>query len=106
MAGSLGVSVKGELMELIARSLRKLPKQTRTIVSTCLYGLCAGFAAVAFQLGITWTYRLGLVLLSHQSFEIFAAGSLAVIVGSSAIVGWLLLSFCGEAAGCGVPQRD
>jgi CIC family chloride channel protein len=103
-AGSLGVSDRGELMDFIARFFGKLPKQTRTIISTCVFGLSAGFAAVAFQLGITWIYRLGLVRLSQQSFGVFLAGSLAVIVGSSALVGWLLQSFCREAAGSGIPQ--
>jgi CIC family chloride channel protein len=91
-------------MEFIARSFRKLPRRTRTVISTCVYGIGAGFAAVAFQLGITWLYQSGLVQLSHKSFGVFAAGSLAVIAGSAAIVGWLLQSFCREAAGSGIPQ--
>ena len=91
-------------MELFARLMQKLPRQTRTIVATCLYGLAAGLSAVAFQLGIAWIYRAGLVQLSHQSLGVFVFGSLAVMVGSSAIVGWLLQSFCREAAGSGIPQ--
>ena len=46
---------------------QKLPRQTRAIVQMCLYGLVAGSAAVVFQLGMNWLYRLGLVQLSHQS---------------------------------------
>ena len=91
-------------MELVARQFRKLPRRTRTVISTCVYGLVAGSAAVAFQLGITWIYRLGLVQLSQQSLSTFVGGSLAIMVGSSAIVGWLLQSFCREAAGSGIPQ--
>jgi len=59
---------------------------------------------VFFQLGINWLYRLGLVGLSHQSTSIFLIGSLAIIVSSSLLVGWLLNSFCREAAGSGIPQ--
>src|SRR5690349_1456313 len=91
-------------MEFIASSFRRLPRRTRTVISTCAYGVGAGFAAVAFQLGITWLYQSGLVQLSHKSFAVFAVGSLAVIAGSAAIVGWLLQSFCPEAAGSGIPQ--
>jgi CIC family chloride channel protein len=47
---------------------------------------------------------LGLVRLSHQSMTTFLIGSFAVIVTSSLLVGWLLSSFCREAAGSGIPQ--
>ncbi len=70
----------------------------------CLYGLVGGSAAVFFQLGMNWLYRLGLVQLSHQSLTTFLIGSFAVIVVSSLLVGWLLNSFCVEAAGSGIPQ--
>ncbi len=70
----------------------------------CLYGLVAGSAAVVFQLGMNWLYRLGLVQLSHQSLTTFLIGSFAVITVSSLLVGWLLNSFCVEAAGSGIPQ--
>jgi CIC family chloride channel protein len=88
----------------IVEFFQKLPKQTRAIVQTCLYGLGAGVAAVVFQLGMSWLYRLGLVKLSHQSLTTFLIGSFAVIVTSSLLVGWLLNSFCIEAAGSGIPQ--
>ncbi|MEI9865004.1 MAG: chloride channel protein [Limisphaerales bacterium] len=42
--------------------------------------------------------------MSHQSKIIFLFGSLAILVGSSLAVGWLLNSFCKEAAGSGIPQ--
>ena len=83
---------------------QKLPRQTRAIVQMCLYGLVAGSAAVVFQLGMNWLYRLGLVQLSHQSLTTFLIGSFAVITVSSLLVGWLLNSFCVEAAGSGIPQ--
>jgi CIC family chloride channel protein len=91
-------------MKLLARYLQKLPKQSRVILQTCLYGLSAGLAAVVFQLGINWLYKIGLVQLSHKSFVTFLVGSFVVMVGSSLLVGWLLNSFCHEAAGSGIPQ--
>jgi CIC family chloride channel protein len=74
------------------------------VLQTCLYGLGAGASAVFFQLGINWLYRLGLAGLSHQSTSTFLIGSLAIIVVSSLFMGWLLNSFCREAAGSGIPQ--
>ena len=84
--------------------LERLPARGRTVLFSCVYGLSAGAAAVSFQLGINWLYRLGLVQLAHQSKMVFLFGSLAVLVGSSLLVGWLLNSFCKEAAGSGIPQ--
>ncbi|MGA3180816.1 MAG: chloride channel protein, partial [Verrucomicrobiota bacterium] len=88
----------------IVRFLRKLPRQTRAIVQTSVYGLGGGTAAVAFLLGMNWFYRLGFVALSHRSMADFLIGSLAIIVVSSLLVGWLLTAFCPEAAGSGIPQ--
>jgi chloride channel protein, CIC family len=84
--------------------LQRLPVRGRTVLISCVYGLSAGAAAVAFQLGINWIYKLGLVQLSHQSKIIFLFGSLGILVGSSLLVGWLLNSFCTEATGSGIPQ--
>lgn len=88
----------------LRRFLQRLPARGRTVLISCVYGLVAGIAAVAFQLGINWIYRLGLVQLSHQSKMAFLFGSLIILVGSSLMVGWLLNSFCREAAGSGIPQ--
>ena len=84
--------------------LQRLPARGRTVLISCVYGLSAGAAAVAFQLGINWIYKLGLVQLSHQSKIIFLFGSLGILVGSSLLVGWLLNSVCTEATGSGIPQ--
>jgi len=81
-----------------------LPRRTRTLLLTCLYGVGAGLAAVAFQLGMNLVYQRGLVRLSHESYTTFLLGSLGVILSTSLIVGWLLSSFCPEAAGSGIPQ--
>jgi CIC family chloride channel protein len=91
-------------MQILVRYLQRLPKQSRAVLQTCLCGLGAGASAVFFQLGINWLYRLGLGKLSHQSTSTFLIGSLAIIVVSSLLMGWLLNSFCREAAGSGIPQ--
>ncbi len=83
---------------------QKLHVKSRPVVSTCLYGLVASLAAVAFQLAINWIYRRVYQLPSAGAFWPFAWISLAVVVVSSLIVGWLLNSFCPEAAGSGIPQ--
>jgi CIC family chloride channel protein len=88
----------------IVERYQHLPKRTRAVLLTCLYGAGAGFAAVVFQLGMNLVYQHGLVALSQRSFATFVVGSLAVIVSASLIVGWLLNSFCPEAAGSGIPQ--
>ncbi|HVU27117.1 MAG TPA: chloride channel protein [Verrucomicrobiae bacterium] len=82
----------------------KLPKNTRTILQTCLYGVGAGLAVVAFQLLINVLYNATFVRLSTQSPLTFLIGSFAVMVGSALAVGFLLNSFCKEAAGSGIPQ--
>ncbi len=86
------------------RLLQRLPVRGRTVLISCAYGLGAGAAAVLFLLAINWIYRIGLVQLAHQSKTVFLFGSLAILVGSSLIVGWLLNSFCRDAAGSGIPQ--
>jgi len=67
-------------------------KATAAIVQSPIYGLAAGPATVAFQLGMNWLYRLGLVQLSHLSLRTFLIGSFAVIVRFSLLEGWLLNS--------------
>ncbi len=97
--------LRGQQLLLQLQSLvRKLPSRWRAVLTTCVYGLGAGASAVAFQLGTNWFYQLGLVRLSHQSPVMFYGGSFVVLIGSSLIVGWLLNSFCREAAGSGIPQ--
>lgn len=71
-------------MQFLARYLQKLPEQTRAVSETCLYGLAAGIATVAFHLGMNWLYHLGPVRLSHQPMMTFLIGSFCVIVNPSA----------------------
>lgn len=97
--------LRAQQLLLQFRSLvRRLPARWRAVLTTCVYGLGAGASAVAFQLGMNWFYQLGLVRLSHQSPLMFYVGSFILLIGSSLIVGWLLNSFCREAAGSGIPQ--
>jgi len=87
------------------RSLvRRLPARWRAVLTSCVYGLGAGASAVAFQLCMNWLYEAGLVQLSRKSHAVFFAGSFGLLIGTSLIVGWLLNSFCREAAGSGIPQ--
>jgi chloride channel protein, CIC family len=89
---------------VVSSLLQRLPPSTRAVLTTCLYGLAAGVATVAFQLAMNWLYRAGLVRLSAQPKLTFLVGSFGILVGSSLVVGWLLTSFCREAAGSGIPQ--
>jgi CIC family chloride channel protein len=87
-----------------SRFLGKLPKQARTVLVTCAYGVVAGGATVAFQLLINVFYNNTFKVLAHQSISTFLAATFAIIVGTSFIVGLLLNKFAPEAAGSGIPQ--
>jgi CIC family chloride channel protein len=91
-------------MQSIAEKFHKFHCGSRTLISTCLYGLVASLAAVGFQLAINWIYQRCYKNPAAGGFGQFAWISLAVIVASSLLVGWLLNSFCPEAAGSGIPQ--
>ncbi|MGA9451813.1 MAG: chloride channel protein [Verrucomicrobiia bacterium] len=82
----------------------KLPPNTRNILQTCLYGLVAGLAVVAFQLLINVLYNATFVRLAAQSSLAFLVGSFGVMVTTALAAGYLLNSFCQEAAGSGIPQ--
>ena len=91
-------------MKILVEWLAKLPERPRTVLKTCAYGVVAGLAAVAFQLAMNCCYRAGIVRLSHCSHTTFLWGSFTVIIGASLISGWLLNSYCADAAGSGIPQ--
>ncbi|MBU6402997.1 MAG: chloride channel protein, partial [Verrucomicrobia bacterium] len=91
-------------MSHFAQYLRKLPSKTRALLATGLYGLAAGVAAVAFQVGINVLYRETFLALAPRSKPWFLAGSFAVILSTSLLVGFLLSRFCREASGSGIPQ--
>ena len=91
-------------VKILVDWLSKLPERPRAILKTCAYGFAAGLVAVAFQLAMNGCYRAGIVRLSHGSFTTFFWSSLGLILGTSLISGWLLNSFCTDAAGSGIPQ--
>lgn len=90
-------------MPIIGRLSDRLPAQARMILRICIYGIVAGLATVAFQLATNGLYRHGILASSSLRLPIFAAASLAIITVTSLIAG-LLLRFCPEAAGSGIPQ--
>ena len=81
-----------------------LPRTSRPLVESALYGLVAGFMAVAFEISITVFFSATLVRFSHWSLGAFAAASLFTIVGTSLAAGLLLTFGAPEAAGSGIPQ--
>lgn len=92
------------LVKRLVERLARIPERPRMILKTCAYGVAAGLAAVAFQLAMTGCYQAGLVRLSHCSETTFLWGSLGVVLGTTLVSGWLLNSFCPDAAGSGIPQ--
>ncbi len=91
-------------MKSIAERFQQIHAKARPVLGTCLYGLVASLAAVGFQLAINWIYQRCYLDPAGRGFEHFAVVSLAAIVGSSLLAGWLLASLCPEAAGSGIPQ--
>jgi CIC family chloride channel protein len=91
-------------METLAQRFHKIHSRAQPVLSTCLYGLVASLAAVAFQVSINWIYKRCYTIPSQGSFWHFGIISLAAIVTSSLLAGWLLTSYCPEAAGSGIPQ--
>lgn len=88
----------------LAQFAQKLPGRSRPIFLTCVYGLGAGLAAVAFQLAMNALYKVTFLQLAQRSEVIFLLGSLAVIMATSLVVGYLLNNMAPEASGSGIPQ--
>ena len=82
----------------------KLPQNTRNVLQTCLYGVVAGLAVVAFQLLINVLYNATYLRLAAQSQFAFLIGSFIVMVATALASGYLLSSLCQDAAGSGIPQ--
>jgi len=90
--------------ELGRETWGRWPRRTQLVVRTVVYGLAAGAAAVAFGVAAHAVYRAGLERLSKGPTRVFVWGSLACVVGTGAVTGWLLYRFCPEARGSGIPQ--
>jgi len=91
-------------MRSLAERFQQIHGKARPVLGNCLYGLVASLAAVGFQLAINWIYQRCYKNPAAGTFSHFAWISLAVIVASSLLAGWLLNSYCPEAAGSGIPQ--
>lgn len=92
------------IRNLLTGFLGRLPARSRSIFATCVYGLLAGLAAVAFQLAVHLVYRNTIARAAELSKAQFVLWSLVILVVASLLVGWLLNAFCKEAAGSGIPQ--
>ena len=88
----------------IGQQMQRLPRQTRTIVATCIYGVVAGLAAVAFHLTITGIYSVTYAQYAKGDPVSFIVKSFFTITITAGIAGWLLSRLCPEASGSGIPQ--
>jgi CIC family chloride channel protein len=92
------------LTQLLARNFQRLPRRTRLVVATIIFGVVAGLMAVLFHLAIAGLFDAGIKRFAHRAPAEFLIGSFIVVIGTSALVGWLLAHYCPDAAGSGIPQ--
>jgi len=92
------------VLNRLTAALHRLPERSRFVLLISLYGAVASLIAVAFQMTITWIYRLSFLYPLQVAPHAFPWISLAVITAVSIISGWLLTRFCPQAAGSGIPQ--
>ena len=88
----------------LAATLQKLPRNARPILLTTLYGLCAGLAAVVFEVGINEVYNHTFLRFSTWGAGWFLGVTFTLMLTTSLAAGFLLSRFCPEAAGSGIPQ--
>ena len=91
-------------MARILAEFHRLHGKARTVMETIVYGLVASVAAVAFQMVVNWVYARCYTVPAAGNFWNFALLSLCVIVVASLMAGWMMFSFCPDAAGSGIPQ--
>ncbi|MEP6956994.1 MAG: chloride channel protein, partial [Chthoniobacterales bacterium] len=91
-------------MASISAEFHRIHDKARPVIGTCLYGLVASLAAVAFQLAVHWLYERCYKVPAAGDFWRFVWLTLAVIVLTSLVAGWLLHALAPEAAGSGIPQ--
>ncbi|MDQ6766092.1 MAG: chloride channel protein, partial [Verrucomicrobiota bacterium] len=91
-------------MPSLSAEFHRFHDKARPVIGTCLFGLVASLAAVAFQLSINWLHERCFKMPAGGDFARFAEITFVVVVVTSLLVGWLLNSFCLEAAGSGIPQ--
>jgi CIC family chloride channel protein len=91
-------------MQWLRDALGRLPKQTRTVLFTLLVGFAAGGVTVLFQVAINEAFHATIHRFSQMDTSSFLLWSFVSLVGGALVSGWLLSSFCKEAAGSGIPQ--
>lgn len=84
--------------------MQRLPRQTRTIVATCIYGVVAGLAAVLFHITISAIYSVTYAEYAKGDPVSFMVKSFFTVTISAGVAGWLLNRFSREASGSGIPQ--
>jgi CIC family chloride channel protein len=91
-------------MQWLRDALGRLPKQTRTVLFTLVVGFAAGGLTVLFQLAINEVFHATIGRFAKMDTASFLIWSFVFLVGGALASGWLLSSFCKEAAGSGIPQ--
>ena len=89
---------------MTSASLRRLPENSRGLISTIAFAAAAGASAVAFLWLTNVVFRLGIERLTGASPLVFAAESLGIIACTSLASGALMHRFAPDSAGSGVPQ--
>lgn len=92
------------MQQTLGEQFRHVHGKARPLFTACLFGLGASLLSVGFQFAINAIYRWIYVAPSHGSFGRFALISFLAITGASLLTGWLLYSFCPQAAGSGIPE--
>jgi len=88
----------------LSKAFRTLGRQPRYTIKTVCYGLVGAGSAIVLALAIEFLFEFTIHRFSHWSFGEFAFWSLLSIVGTSALVGFLLTVYAPDAAGSGIPQ--
>jgi CIC family chloride channel protein len=96
-----GVSI---IRAFLVRVKTALPSDLRTYYQPFIYGLVGGLSAVAFQVLSQILFRWLWIEPSHSLGWSFIPISLAAIVSSALIAGFILTHVSKEAAGSGIPQ--
>jgi chloride channel protein, CIC family len=91
-------------MGISLSSLKRIPENTRDLVSTIGFAAASGLSAVAFLWLTNLVFQSGIERLATLSPVIFIAGSFGIIASTSLASGVLLRFFAPDAAGSGVPQ--
>ncbi|MBN2265859.1 MAG: chloride channel protein [Candidatus Aminicenantes bacterium] len=89
---------------IVVRKLQKLPDNVSQVIQTAVLGLSAGLSAVLFLFMTNTLFDLTYVRFAARSKTFFALASLATIVSTSLLVGFLLNKLSPDAAGSGIPE--